>query len=282
MPFRVEDFHDLIRLLEAQPEWRAELRRLLLTDALLALPERFAELRVDTDRCFQELIAAQQRTEAQVAGLVAAQQRTEAQVASLAAAQQHMETQLVALTTAQQHTETQVARLATAQQHMETQLVALTRVVQTLTNDVGELKGDNLERRYRERAVAYFSRLLRRVRVLSPEELSALLGEAVARGVLSEAEADAVTWTDLVGQGQCREDGAEVTLVVEVSWGVGPYNVERAAERAALLTRAGLTVLPVVAGRMITAEAIALAQRRQVWQVLDGQTVSPSPTVETS
>jgi hypothetical protein len=190
-------------------------------------------------------------------------------VTSLAEAQQHMEVQLAALTQ-------RVTSLAEAQQHMEVQLAALTRVVQTLTDDVGELKGDNLERRYRERAGAYFGRLLRRVRVLSLEELSVLLDEAVARGALSDAEAEAVIWTDLVVRGRRREDGADVVLVVEVSWGVGFRDVERAAERAALLTRAGLTVLPVVAGRMITAEAIELAQRRQVWQVLDGQAVSPS------
>jgi hypothetical protein len=269
MPFRVEDFHDLIRLLETQPEWRAELRRLLLTDALLALPEQFAELRADTDQRFQELIAAQQRTESQLAALT---QR----VTSLADAQQRTESQIASLVDAQQRTESQLARLAEAHQDLETQVAALTGIVHTLIDDVGELKGDSLERRYRERAVAYFGRLLRRVRVLSLEELSTLLDEAVARGAPSDAEAEAVTWADLVVQGRRREDGEEVALLVEVSWSVGPHDVERAAERATLLTRAGLSVLPVVAGRMITSEAVELARRRQVWQMLDGQVMSPS------
>jgi hypothetical protein len=39
MAFSVEDFQDLIRLLQERPEWRADLRRLVLTDELLALPE---------------------------------------------------------------------------------------------------------------------------------------------------------------------------------------------------------------------------------------------------
>jgi hypothetical protein len=38
MPFSVEEFRDLIRLLEERPEWRADLRRLVLTDELLGLP----------------------------------------------------------------------------------------------------------------------------------------------------------------------------------------------------------------------------------------------------
>ena len=73
MPFTSDDLHDLIRLLEARPEWRAELRRLVLTDALLSMPEQLAAL-----------ATAQQRTETQVTALTA-------QVTALAAAQQRTE-----------------------------------------------------------------------------------------------------------------------------------------------------------------------------------------------
>jgi hypothetical protein len=44
MPFTADEFHDLIRLVASHPEWRAELRRLVLTDALLALPEQVGVL----------------------------------------------------------------------------------------------------------------------------------------------------------------------------------------------------------------------------------------------
>ena len=40
MPFTMDDFHDLIRLIETRPEWRAELRRLVLTEELLAVPDQ--------------------------------------------------------------------------------------------------------------------------------------------------------------------------------------------------------------------------------------------------
>ena len=66
MPFTVEEFRDLVRILEARPEWREELRRLVLTDALLALPEQMAELRARSEQQFQALAEAQQRTEGQV------------------------------------------------------------------------------------------------------------------------------------------------------------------------------------------------------------------------
>lgn len=57
MSFRVEDFHDLLRLLEERPEWRAELRRVVLTEDLLRLPEQLAQARQETDRRFGELAA---------------------------------------------------------------------------------------------------------------------------------------------------------------------------------------------------------------------------------
>src|SRR5207253_2468398 len=44
MPFPTDDSHDLIRPVESHPESRAELRRLVLTDELLALPEQVGAL----------------------------------------------------------------------------------------------------------------------------------------------------------------------------------------------------------------------------------------------
>jgi hypothetical protein len=52
----------------------------------------------------------------------------------------------------------------------------------------------------------------------------------------------------VVVRGRRREDGTEIYLGVEVSWGVGLHDVQRAAERAALLARLGTPALPVVGG----------------------------------
>jgi GGDEF domain-containing protein len=63
MAFTITDFHDLVRLLEQHEEWRKELRRLLLTDELLNLPNAFRELHKLVDQRFAELAEAQRRTE---------------------------------------------------------------------------------------------------------------------------------------------------------------------------------------------------------------------------
>jgi hypothetical protein len=243
----VEDFQDLIRLLQARPEWRADLRRVVLTDELLALPEQVARLQVETDRRFHELAEAQRRTEERVAALAEAQNRINEQIAAL--------TRVV---------------------------YALTEDVRVLKIDVGDLKGDNLERRYREKAPAYFGRLVRRMRVLSAEELAGLLEDAVEQGQLTEAEKDEAILTDMVVRGRYQGSGAEVYLVIEVSWGVGVHDVERAVQRAAVLGKLGIRALPVVAGKAVTAQAEQLAHEQHVWQVIDGQAVSPQSAASPS
>lgn len=224
MPFTADEFHDLMRLVEAHPEWRAELRRLVLTDELLALPE-------------------------QVGALTRA-------VTALVTTQQRLEEQMTTLTI---------------------QVTVLARSVQTLTDDVGHLKGRNLEADYRTKGPSYFGRLIRRPHVLTSDELVTLLEDAREHGVFSDAEVQELYDADLVVRGRRAMDGTEVYLVVEVSWDVGPYDVERAARRAALFARLGVAVMPVVAGERLTAEAGRLAQQHQVWQLTAGHVIPPAP-----
>src|SRR5262245_27774059 len=94
MSFTVTEFHDLVRLVEERPEWRAELRRLVLTDERLALPEEVARLRQYTEQGFERLTAAQARTETQMEKLSQAQARTEEQVGMLLQAQARTEAQM--------------------------------------------------------------------------------------------------------------------------------------------------------------------------------------------
>ena len=233
MPFTIDEFRDLVRILEEKPEWRADLRRLVLTDELLSLPGQLAELRVHTEQRFQELAAAQKRTEEQMTELAAAQRRAADQIAQLAEA------------------------------------------MRTLTTDVGELKGRSLEADYRTKVYAYFGRLIRRAHVLSPDELTSLLEDAIDTGVLSEGQADEVSLADVIVRGKRREDGTEVYLVVKVSWGVGLEDVERAVRRAALLAQTGTQALPVVAGKWVIPDAVQLARAKQVWQITDGRAIPP-------
>src|SRR5215218_10133063 len=66
----VQDAQDLVRLLEAKPELRADMRRIVLTDDLLALPEQFARALIETDLRFREIAEAQRHTDERLADLI--------------------------------------------------------------------------------------------------------------------------------------------------------------------------------------------------------------------
>jgi hypothetical protein len=259
MAFTVRDFRDLVTLLEQHPEWRAELRRLVLTEELLALPQVIRELVDAQQRTEQRL----ERLETTVQALAEAQQRTEQRL-------ERLETTVQALADALLRLEQQTAKLTEAHLRLE-------RRMERVEGSVGDLKGVTLEIRYYNRAFAYFSRVVRRAHALSGDELHALIEPAIDQGRLSEEGADEVIQADVVVRGRQRDDGGEVYLVVEVSWGVGTGDVERAVRRASLLAQTGVRTLPVVAGEHITDEAAELARAMHAWQVLDGQVISPAP-----
>ena len=159
----------------------------------------------------------------------------------------------------------------------------LTAITRSHTDDIGTLKGWNLEDRFRERPSAYLRSFFRRARAYTDGELVKLLDSGVERGIITEDDWEEVRLADVVVRGRRRDDGTEVFLVVEVSWGVGLYDLERAVRRAGILGRLVapvLPVLPVVAGQGATADARSQCDADGVWLVLDGRVVPPNGTAD--
>lgn len=297
MTFTVEDFHDLIRLLEQHPEWRAELRRYVLTDDVLGLPaalreladaqrrteqlvaelveaqkrtdERLAELHARVDQRFAELAEFEARVDQRFVEIAEFQARTDQRFAEIAEFQARADQRFAELAEAEVRTDQRFAELAEAQARTDQRLG-------DLTDRVGDLDGRTLEQRYAQRAGAYFGRLARKARVVDSSRLADLLRDAVGQGRLTDAERDAVLDADLVVSGQRQDDDAQVYYVVEVSVGVAVDDVRRAAERAAILAKLGRPAVPVVAGKRISAEASAAAAAFGVWRMLDGRATAPS------
>ena len=221
------------------------------------MEESIEGLRAETERRFQELIAAQLTLTGHMDDMRAAIQSLEEQSATLTTVAGSLQDDVGSL-------RDDVGRLQDG--------------VGSLQDDVGDLKGSDLEARYRERPFAYFSRLIRQAHTLSADELNALLDRAVTAGQLTEEDVDEIVWADAIIRGRRRDDDREVFLVVEASWGVGPYDVQRADRRARLLAKAGLTTLPVVAGVWITPEGGVAARGTKVWRVTNGRVVAPEPS----
>ncbi|WP_169238011.1 hypothetical protein [Candidatus Roseilinea sp. NK_OTU-006] len=86
MAFTINDLQDLTRLLATRPEWLSEVRRLVLTEELLSLPDivrSLAEAQRRTEQRLEELAEAQRRTEQRLEELAEAQRRTEETVRRL-------------------------------------------------------------------------------------------------------------------------------------------------------------------------------------------------------
>ncbi|WP_161540426.1 hypothetical protein [Rhodothermus marinus] len=109
MPFEIQDFHDLVRLLEAHPEWRAELRRLVLSEELLRLPELVQQL-IEAHRRAEERL---ERLEATVAQLVEAQRKAEERLQHVEERLERLETTVAQLVEAQRKAEERLERLET-------------------------------------------------------------------------------------------------------------------------------------------------------------------------
>ena len=118
MTFAAEDFHDLIRLLEQHPEWRAELRRLVLSDEVLALPAivaRLAQAQEQTQESLRSLAA-------RVDDLAVRLEQLTARMDQLVVIQTRAEERLERL-------EAGIARLATEQRRTNQELGALSELV---------------------------------------------------------------------------------------------------------------------------------------------------------
>jgi DNA repair exonuclease SbcCD ATPase subunit len=259
MSFTVENFRDLIRLLEEHPEWRAELRRLVLSDELLRLPEVVARME-------ESLRTALEHLAQHVAELAQRQAQTEARLAELA---QRVEE----LAQRQAETEVTLARLIERQSEMQAVLEHHTQRIDHLAalhadlrREVDELKGWALETRYERRLPSILGRVLRRAEVATPIAFLEAIEDRISEEAFEELRN-----ADLLVRARLRADVQRtVWLVVEVSSAVDPNDVARAVRRAALLRQAGVLALPVVAGARVTAEAEALLAAQPVVRVQDG------------
>ncbi len=208
-----------------------------------------------------KLAEAQKRTEQRVAELVKAQERTELQVAELVKAQERTEQQVAELIKAQERTEQAVTQLLTFQTRAE-------KLLQRLETRQNVLWGDQLERRYREKAYAYLGHILRRVRTVAWQDIEAVLEEHLS----ADEMADLLLLDVLVrGLAHRQPDAPEVWLAIEVSGVVDRSDVERARRRAALLRKIGYTVVPAVAGAEATAGGTRAAREGHVLLMQDGR-----------
>ncbi len=233
----IQDVDDLIKQFRQRPEWRDALRREILTEELLSLPQ-----------IVRDLAEAQRQTQIEVRELAEDQRRTQAQVDDLVTQMRELVTQMRELVEAQRRMDDRIGRL---------------------DGRVGSMDGRLFEREYVDKAVAYFDDLLRKIRVLSRSDVARLLDQAEER--ISQKERKQVLEADLILAGQRIPDKIETYLLGEVSVGIGLEDVHRAARRSRLLSQVTeKPVISAVGGKSILPEAQELAMELGVSIFLNG------------
>ncbi len=234
-----------------------------IAEQLAQLTRRVDALAERVDQLTQRVDALAQRVEEIAEQLAQLTRRVDA----LAQRVEEIAEQLAQLTRRVDALAERVDQLAQQVEQLTKQMNEMARQFAQYRKDTDQLKGMMLEMRYAQRPYAYFKDLIRRARTLSVDELYDLL-----EGLnLTEAEVRDVVECDALIFGRDPEDGKPTYLLLEASWTIDLEDVERASRRAALLSRAGLTVLPVVAGYAARPNILEEAARRNVRCVFDSR-----------
>jgi hypothetical protein len=151
------------------------------------------------------------------------------------------------------------ARVDTLAQRMD----QLTAIVEKLVIRSDRHEGMLLELKFRHRLPSYLGLYLRRAKVVQPADL---LDEVEPR--LESAEVDDFLRADVLAQGTVN--GEPTYVIGEVSYTADAGDVERAARRAALLRKASLPAVGLVACEAVRPETLAYAREQGVRIWADG------------
>lgn len=234
---------------------------------LTGVVRELAEAQKGTEVTIEELAQAQRRTEVRVEELADAQKRTEIRVEELTEAQKRTESRVEELTVAQSRTEVRIEELTAAQKQTEVAVLDLIRSQHKMLIRLDRNDGWTFELLLTRHLPAYVGRVFRHCRVIETAELIDSL-----EGRLPDADLDDLSRADVIATG--RDGDRQVHLVVEVSCTADADDIERAARRAAILTRAGVVAIGIVACEAMEPRVRAQAERAGVRVLLDGRFVS--------
>lgn len=170
-------------------------------------------------------------------------------------------------------------RLEESQRTLESSMLALGNSVGVLAGSlhatnihVAKLRGWALESRYRDRAAAYLGRKLAKLKPVVPTDIAAVRASDQQQQY-SDEDWSALSDLDLLLKGQTLNGAGprDVYVALEASAVVDLHDVPRAATRAALLSRAGLDVIPAVGGETILPAALEEARKSGVAVLTEGR-----------
>ena len=231
--YPIVTFADILRALKSHPDWLEELRKLILTTELLELPKKFDELL----KRFEKIEGDVEILKQDVAIL-------KQDVAIL---------------------KQDVAILKQDVAILKQDVEVLKKDVAYLKGEFGKFKGKDFERTIREKYYAYFGKLLRKTKLIQFEEILPIVDDAEERGLITEEQRDSILRLDIIVKGQIKSTQKPVVLAVEVSYSLFRDDIERAIERADILSQLlKEEVIPTVVSAETQEDAEKLANEKGV------------------
>ena len=223
----VEDF---LRVLRERPDVREAVRREILTEEILALPQTVAEIAT----MVRELVRVQAEHTARIESLGTDVKGLKADVKGLKADMVEVKAD--------------VKGLKTDMVEVKADVKGLKGDVSDLQTKVGGLMGSDLERRILTLLPPLLSQRLglRRTRTIHHPNLTPSLESAFISSIERAADEERITdsdeerlrVTDLVLHARRKDDDAEVWIAVEASGTIGQDDVDRASQSSAALRAA--------------------------------------------
>lgn len=236
MAFSVADLEEFIALLRNHPEWRQRVREEILSDDIARIDARFERM--------EKLLEATVTT-------------------------------VVELRTSGARIEASLVRHEDRFDQVDARFDTLEGRFDLVEGRLGNLEGSDFERKFN--APSRLGGPFRRPRRIELGDVEKLM-EARDDGVLNADEMDQLASLDFLIRARrgTGEDAPEVLVAFEVSMTVDGGDVRRAANRAALIRKAGLEAEAYAGGRHVTASATALARELGVHLVISRDRPEPS------
>ena len=217
----INTIEDILRVLREDGEARSAVRRELLTEDLLAMPDRFAEMLKTQNAILEEQKSLRQDTDS----LLKTQNTILEEQRSL-----------------RKDTNTLLDTLASVVREVE----ALRSDLNVHTNDIGELKGIGLETKLYNRGPSQLATLLsvydiERVRVAERDDNSrqfnANIREALQSGAITMPEYDRILRTDMIVRALRMGVPSPIYAAVEATYSVTRSDIAKVKETARILEK---------------------------------------------
>ena len=267
MAFTVRDFHDLIELLEKEPAWRADIRRLVLSEEILSLPQVMWDLAQNVEKLSGSVDARFNQVDTKIQDLSESvdvrfnqvdtkiqdlSESVDARFNQVDERFNQVDERFNQVDARFNQVDERFNQVDERFSQVDARFNRVDRDIHALKTDVGDLKGSNLESNVRERPFVYLGRFALRLKTVSDAELAILLEDAVERDLITEEEAEDAKLLDAVARGRRRGAATPLYLAVEVLSVVDQHDLARAVRRAVIVEKAsGIPTQPIVVGKQV-------------------------------